>query len=635
MGTIDETACALGRRRLEAWLRRPTVDRAVAEARLDAVEALVGAGVARETLRDRLGEVYDLERLVGRISRERANARDLRSLATTLAVVPDLREALASLETDADRLAALTDRLDGCADVRSLIEEAIVPDPPQEVTEGGVVREGFDADLDALRETEREGREWVSDLEERERERTGIDSLEVGYTQVHGYYIEVTNPNLDRVPDDYTRRQTLKNSERFYTPELKRREDEIISAAERADALEYEAFREVRASVAEETERLQALADVLAELDVLAAFAAVAVDRGYERPSFGADAIRIEGGRHPVVERTTEFVPNGIDFSRGTVALVTGPNMSGKSTYMRQVALIVVLAQAGCFVPAAAAELRVVDRVFTRVGASDDIAGGQSTFMREMAELTDILHAATEESLVLLDEVGRGTATTDGLAIARATTEFLHDEVGAATLFATHYHELTDLEAAYDGVFTLHFTAERDDDGVTFLHRVAEGPSSSSYGVEVAELAGVPARVVERARELVAAAESADGPADGHRDDPADGADPAGRAPDAPSAATNGDPADDPDAERAPDERGAGGARAERSFSDPTQPGGGRAESAPLPDQSGRPDGDPNHVADAVLADIRAVDVARTTPMDALALLHELQRRLDDANQET
>ena len=614
METLDETACALGRRRLEAWLRRPTVDRHEAEARLDAVEALSREGVVRETLHDRLREVYDLERLVGRVSRGRANARDLRSLATTLAVVPDLREALAALDHDSARLADLTDRLDDCGDVRSLVEEAIVPDPPQEVTDGGVVREGFDAELDDIRATEREGREWVSQLEATERERTGIDSLEVGYTQVHGYYIEVTNPNLERVPEDYTRRQTLKNSERFYTPELKRREDEILSASERADALEYEVFCEVRASVADEGERLQALADVLAELDVLVAFATIAVDRDYVRPTFGAEAIEIEAGRHPVVERTTEFVPNGIDFSQGDVALITGPNMSGKSTYMRQVALTCVMAQAGSFVPASRASLRVVDRVFTRVGASDDIAGGQSTFMREMAELTDILHAATDRSLVLLDEVGRGTATTDGLAIARATTEFIHDEVGASTLFATHYHELTGLEAEYDGVFTLHFTADRDADGVTFLHRVAEGPSSSSYGVEVARLAGVPDRVVERARALVEAAE---------RDETAE------RDPDTADssrhAATNGEhvrTSTDADS-------------AEKAFSKPRQTSGGRAKSAPLPDPSRDSHGDPNHVVGGVLADIERLDVARTTPMDALSLLHELQRRLDDADQET
>jgi DNA mismatch repair protein MutS len=520
---LDETACALGRRELEGWLRRPLVDRAAVEARHEAVAELVDSALARETIREALREVYDLERLAGRIARERANARDLRSLRATLEAVPEVTGALADAE--ATRLHGLRERIDPLTDVRDLIDRAIRPDPPAELTEGGVIREGFDDELDGLRATEREGRAWVADLEARERDRTGIDSLSVGHNQVHGYYIEVTDPNLDRVPDDYTRRQTLKNAERFYTPELKRREDEILGAAERADSLEYERFREVRSSVAAEIDRIQTLSDALAELGALATLATVAVDRDYVRPVFhdGADGttdaaaddaggVRVAAGRHPVVEATRDrFVPNDARLPPGSVTLVTGPNMSGKSTYMRQVALIVVLAQAGSFVPADAAHLPVVDRVFTRVGASDDIAGGQSTFMREMAELTEILHEATTDSLVLLDEVGRGTSTADGRAIARATVEFLHDEVGATTLFATHYHDLTGLADAYDRVRNLHFAADREDEGVTFLHRVAEGPASSSYGVEVARMAGVPDPVVERSRDLVDGNDGDDG----------------------------------------------------------------------------------------------------------------------------
>ena len=525
---LDDTACALGRRKLDGWLRRPLVDRAAIEARLDAVEALADAALARETVRDALYEVYDLERLAGRVSRGRANARDLRSLTATLDAVPGVLAGLDDVDAGATLLDDLRERIDPVDDVRDLIDRAIQTDPPVEVTEGGVISEGFDDELDRLRATEREGRAWVADLEARERERTGIDSLSVGHNQVHGYYIEVTDPNLDRVPDDYTRRQTLKNAERFYTPELKRREDEILGAAERADTLEYELFREVRESVAAETDRLQAVADALAELDALATLAAVAVERNYARPTFHEGGVEIEAGRHPVVEATQDdFVPNDATLPPGSVTLVTGPNMSGKSTYTRQVALIVVLAQVGSFVPADAARLPVVDRVFTRVGASDDIAGGQSTFMREMAELTSILHEATPDSLVLLDEVGRGTSTADGRAIARATAEFLHDEVGATTLFATHYHDLTGLAETYARVRNLHFAAERereerrssgsrptaDGDDVTFLHRVAAGPASSSYGVEVARLAGVPDPVVERSRELV---EGADPETNGH-----------------------------------------------------------------------------------------------------------------------
>ncbi|MGM0605234.1 MAG: DNA mismatch repair protein MutS [Halobacteriota archaeon] len=510
--TLDATSCALGRRCLTRWLRRPLVDRAAIERRLDAVESLAADSIVREELRESLATAYDLERLVGRISRRRANARDLRSLHATLSCVPSLRASLSSLETDAAAVESLIDRLDPLAELAGLIDRAIRSDPPIEITEGGVICEGFDEELDGLRSTERAGREWIAALEASERERTGIDSLSVGHNSVHGYYIEVTNPNLDRVPAEYTRRQTLKNAERFYTPELKDREDEILGAAERADSLEYELFRSVRADVAAATDRIQALAEAIAELDALCSLATVTVERDYVRPTFhegeatpvAGAGIEIEGGRHPVVETTEDsFVPNDTDLPKGAIAIVTGPNMSGKSTYMRQVALVVLLAQLGSFVPAEAARLPIVDRIFTRVGASDDIAGGQSTFMREMTELTEILHDATEDSLVLLDEVGRGTSTADGRAIAEATTEYIHDELGAMTLFATHYHELTDLSDRYDGVFNLHFAATREGDEVTFLHRVARGGSSSSYGIEVARMAGVPGTVVDRAYAIV------------------------------------------------------------------------------------------------------------------------------------
>jgi DNA mismatch repair protein MutS len=626
LGTVDRTVSALGRRRLESWLRRPLVDADRIERRHDAVAALLADPIARETVRDHLSNVYDLERLAARVSQERADARDLRSLATTLAVVPELKAALDGV--DAPALSALRDSLDELADVRDLIERAVVADPPQEITEGGVISDGFDDELDDLRAAEREGREWVSSLEARERERTGIDSLEVGYTQVHGYYIEVTDPNLDRVPDDYTRRQTLKNAERYYTPELKRREDEILSAAERADALEYETFREVRSRVAAETERLQSLADAVARLDVLAALATVAADAGYVRPSMGADTLRIDAGRHPVVEQVqAEFVPNGIDFTAGHVAVITGPNMSGKSTYMRQIALVCLLAQAGSFVPADAAELPILDRIFTRVGASDDIAGGQSTFMREMSELTDILHDATAESLVLLDEVGRGTSTADGLAIARAATEFIHDEVGAITLFATHYHDLTGLAADLPNAFNRHFTVNRagaDGDGadaapsgppeparvdgpeadVTFLHRVADGPASSSYGVEVAKLAGVPDRVVERAREHLRAADG----------DPATAS---------PSGSETTDAAPRPAASRS-------AADSDRSAErgDTLAPYVEGLENGDADDVTG-PDA-PTDAERAVLDALDDVDIARTTPLEALNTLEDLQRQLDE-----
>ncbi|NLV03491.1 DNA mismatch repair protein MutS [Haloferax volcanii] len=607
---LDETACALGRRRLEAWLRRPLVDRDRIEARLDAVEALCDDALARADLRDHLSSVYDLERLVARVSRERADARDLRSLKTTLDRVPEIREALAG--TDSDLLSDLRDSLDELEDVRDLVGDAVVSDPPQEITEGGVIADGFDAELDDVRGTAEAGREWVSNLEAREQERTGIDSLEVGYNQVHGYYIEVTNPNLDCVPDDYQRRQTLKNSERFYTPELKEREDEILRASDRADALEYDLFCEVRADVATESARIQAVADALADLDVLRTLADVAVANDYARPEFHAGdtdesaGIRIDAGRHPVVERAQdEFVPNPADLPRGSVALVTGPNMSGKSTYMRQVALVTLLAQVGSFVPAKSARLPVLDRVFTRIGASDDIAGGQSTFMREMSELTEILHNATGDSLVLLDEVGRGTSTADGLAIARAATEFLHDEVGATTLFATHYHDLTDAADDRAGVFNLHFTAARRDGEVTFLHSVADGPSSSSYGVEVAQLAGVPASVVERARTLVDEPET-DADAERATDTGRDGV----------AAAANGEV----------DEAAEDGTLA--AYVDGLENGHRESEN-PSRATATAETTEPNPELEAVAEALREADLVDTTPLEALNLLSDLKGRLE------
>ena len=612
-GTIDETTCALGRRCLTRWLRGPLVDHGRIEARLDAVARLAADPIARETLREELSAAYDLERLNGRVSRGRANARDLRSLESTLAIVPELRATLTTLldESDGrsndpandrstDAIESLLERLDPLSETRTLIDRAIVSEPPIEITEGGLINEGFDEELDRLRTTTREGREWVASLEEAERERTGIDSLSVGHNEVHGYYIEVTNPNLDRVPDDYTRRQTLKNAERFYTPELKQREDEILGAAERADALEYELFCEVRSSVAEEVDRLQSLAGAIAELDALCSLATVAVEREYVRPEFHDDArrsadrrgIEIEGGRHPVVEtREESFVPNDTDLPRGSIAIVTGPNMSGKSTYMRQVALIVLLAQVGSFVPAEAARLPIVDRIFTRVGASDDIAGGESTFMREMTELTEILHDATDESLVLLDEVGRGTSTADGRAIARATIEYVHDELGAMTLFATHYHEVTALSEDRENVFNLHFAATRSGEDVTFLHRVSPGASSSSYGIEVARMAGVPRQVVDRAADLVATVDAGDEPG----------------------------PVDDPQLTDGED-----------SIVDGISDEDSIAEGAAVADADTETivDADAETIAE-ILETIERVDVANTTPMEALQLLDTIKRTVE------
>jgi DNA mismatch repair protein MutS len=577
LGVLDETSSALGSRKLKSWLRHPLLDVDEIERRLDAVGELKQRTLVREEMRELLRDVYDIERLVTRVSRGRANARDLLALKQTLDVVPRIKEAVSG--ADSARLAELCDSLDTMEKVRGLIGRAVREDPPIEVTEGGVIKEGFDDELDELRRVENEGREWVASLEERERERTGIDSLKVGFNNVHGYYIEVTNPNLDDVPDDYTRRQTLKNSERFYTPELKKREDEILGAEERADKLEYRLFKDVRDDVAEEAERMQDLAETLAALDALCSLAAVAAENGYTRPSFG-DEHRVEGARHPVVEQSVEeYVPNDVSFE-DEFAVVTGPNMSGKSTYMRSVALVSVLGQVGSFVPADDARLEIVDRVFTRVGASDDIAGGRSTFMVEMVELAEILHNATERSLVLLDEVGRGTSTADGLSIARSVTEFIHDEVGAKTMFATHYHELTEAAEDLEGVRNLHFAADRRDGEMVFLHEVVEGPATASYGVEVARMAGVPDGVVERANELV------DG-GFGSTEDRAVSRD---------------------------------GSTKQTRLNGTVEKGSGTA--------NGREKSD--YETESIIEELAEIDTANTTPIEALNILNRLSKKVDD-----
>ncbi len=562
--TLDETASALGGRRLRDWLRRPLLDHERIEARYDAVDGLRRRVGDRERAIESLADVYDLERLVSRVSRGRADARDLRSLESTLSVVPEIRDAIADASDDSELLAEIGSQLDDCPEVRTLIDRSIAESPPIEITDGGVIRDGYDEALDELRRTEREGKAWIDDLEADERERTGIESLKVGHNSVHGYYIEVTDPNLDSVPDDYHRRQTLKNAERFYTPELKEREDEIVRAGERADTREYELFKEVRSEVAEATERIQTTADALARLDALCSLSTVAAQYDYCRPEIDCDGVRIDGGRHPVVERTEEtFVPNPTDLStERPMGVITGPNMSGKSTYMRQVALICVLAQIGSFVPAQSAALPIVDRVFTRVGASDDIAGGRSTFMVEMTELATILENADENSLVVLDEVGRGTSTRDGYAIAQAATEYLHDEIGCYVLFATHHHELTDVVSALAGADNYHFSAVRTSDGVEFEHDLREGAAEASYGVEVAGMAGVPAPVVDRADRLL-------------------------------GESSTGSESDI--------------ARGDRTIATASTDGG----------------------REAILAELAAVDLAETTPLEALNVLSRLQSKLE------
>ncbi len=605
---IDETASAPGRRMLDAWLRRPLIERKTIVERHDAVGELRDDVAMREAVHDQLRKVYDIERLISRISRGRANARDLRALKATLDVVPQVRDELSG--ANCGKLESLRGNLDRLEDVRSLIEEAIREDPAREITEGGIVAPEFDEELSRLRETEQDGKAWIDDLEASERERTGIDSLKVGHNSVHGYYIEVTDANLDSVPDDYERRQTLKNAERYYTPALKEREDEILRAEQRANELEYELFCSVRDQVAAESERIQSLADLLAELDVLVSFATVAAEHDYTRPAVGhppseskaettltIDGIHIENGRHPVVERTEEsFVPNGTVLdSSDRIAIITGPNMSGKSTYMRQVALIVILAQAGSFVPASTARLQIIDRIFTRVGSSDDIAGGRSTFMVEMTELADILDYASEQSLVLLDEVGRGTSTRDGFAIAQAVTEAIHDHISALTLFATHHHDLTALATDLDGAHNLYFRTQQSDDGVQFEHAVERGTADASYGVEVAATAGVNDRVVGRAREILETE----------------------RAPEqniSPGAVESG--------QQKPKSTNGSGATSGMNSPPKSSGNGGNLQST----ASGN-----NQLPDRVRKALVEADIATMTPLEAMNVLAELQRQVEQS----
>lgn len=499
---VDESVSALGSRTVRDWLRRPLLSADRIEDRLDAVEELVGDEFTRRTIRDFLTHVYDIERLNSRIVRERADARDIRSLYETLAILPELIEEIAGC--DADLLVKLAENMPELQEIRETIDQSIKPDPASELTEGGIIKTGYDEELDELRATVEENETWIENLEATERERTGIDNLRVGHTEVHGYYIEVTNSQLDKVPEDYTRRQTLKQAERFYTPELKEREDEIIAATERANQREYDLFRRIRSEIADQAEALRTVAEELGRLDALASFAEIAAYNDYCRPELGppGSGIHIEAGRHPVVEQTQEsFVPNSTELDRESfLAIITGPNMSGKSTYLRQVALITLLTQAGSFVPANSARIGLTDRIYTRIGASDDITGGQSTFMVEMSEVADILDSATENSLILLDEVGRGTSTADGFALACAVTRFIHNQLEAMTLFATHHHELTQFIDRLPAAENYHFSAEQRPNEVVFHYNIEPGPATASYGIEVAQEAGLPSDVIEDAK---------------------------------------------------------------------------------------------------------------------------------------
>jgi DNA mismatch repair protein MutS len=519
---IDATVTPMGARVLAERLANPLTDVAAIEKRLDAVEELTQDSVLSRDLRDELERAYDLERLTARAATARAGPRDLACLARTLALLPKLKARLSARRSQ--RLIELEEQLDLCADVRSDVERALADEPPLGTSEGDIFRAGYNPQLDELRGLARGGKEWIARYQAEEIARTGIPNLKVGFNRVFGYYLEVTAAQASKVPADYTRKQTLKNQERYITPPLKEHEEKVLRAEERAVALEQELFAALRERVAAQSRRLTGTAAALAEIDVVAALATVAVRQNYCRPELCPEPVLdIREGRHPVLDRlkpSGEFVPNDVRLgipidgadgnapTTGRVQIITGPNMAGKSTYIRQAALITILAQIGSFVPAKSARIGIADRIFARVGASDELGKGQSTFMVEMAETARILNAATSRSLVILDEIGRGTSTYDGISLAWAVTEHLHDVVGCRTLFATHYHELTELTQTLSAASNWNVSVREDADDVIFLHQIVPGTADKSYGIHVARLAGVPQPVVERARVILESLEA-------------------------------------------------------------------------------------------------------------------------------
>ncbi|PSQ33241.1 DNA mismatch repair protein MutS [Halobacteriales archaeon SW_10_68_16] len=608
LSTIDHTVTSAGSRLLAEWLQRPRRSRGELDRRQSAVAALTEAAIARDRLREILDGAADLERLAARAASGSADARDLRAGAETLGILSELSDLVAGTERLADSpLADVLGRPDhgAVAALAATLDGAIVEDPPGTTTQGGLIREGYDEELDEIVARHEEALSWLDSLPDREKRRTGITHLTVDRNRTDGYYIQVGKSETDAVPEAYEEIKTLKNSKRYTTPELDEREREVLRLEEARHELERELFAKLRETVAGEAELLQSVGRALAETDVLASFAVHAVRNDWTRPELTEGReLTIEAGRHPVVEQTTDFVPNDLSMdAERRFLIVTGPNMSGKSTYMRQAALITLLAQVGSFVPARSARVGLVDGVYTRVGALDELAGGRSTFMVEMQELSNILHSATEESLVILDEVGRGTATFDGISIAWAATEYLHNEVGAKTLFATHYHELTTLADHLDRVENVHVAVDGEPDSqggegdVTFLRTVREGPTDRSYGIHVADLAGVPDPVVGRSREVL----------DRLREEKAIEAKGGG-----------GEPV------QAVFDLSSGQFRGNEAASGGRAVADGSRESG----DGGRDDrfGDE---ADEVLETLAAIDVDETPPVELMAEIQELQERLD------
>ena len=597
LSVLDRTVTVMGSRLLREWILRPLVTLGPIRARLEAVGEFVAHLQARAGLRTALRTVQDIVRLGSRISLGAANPRELLAVKQSVAALPEIQTLLTSFRSSL--LQDLTRSWDDLADVHALIERTILPDAPISTREGGIIRDGFNTQLDELRKACRDGKGWIARLEAQERERTGIESLKVRFNQVFGYYIEVTKPNLSRVPPHYSRKQTLVNAERFTTAELKELEERVTGAEQKLHALEQELFEQVRAQLARETARLQAMGTTIALLDVLAVLAETAAVNRYVRPEVDeGGTIRIREGRHPVVERLDlagGFIPNDVllDLESNRLLFITGPNMAGKSTYLRQVALIVLLAQMGSFVPAREARIGLVDRVFTRVGALDNLAGGQSTFMVEMTETAQILNCATSRSLILLDEIGRGTSTYDGLSIAWAVAEYIQDRrhLGARTLFATHYHEMTELAELREGIKNYTVSVRERNDEVLFLRKIVAGGTDRSYGIHVARLAGLPGPVISRAREVLAQLER-------------------------PSAHV-----------------------AENSLLSPQHPLSPGSSGSPKPSEGGSvlrtPSDDPSlPQPHPIIEEVRQMDLFSMTPLEALNRLADLQRRLQSPIEE-
>lgn len=512
LGVIDRTCTPMGSRLLGDWIAAPLIDRASIEARHDGVSELVNDARLRSDVRAAMNEMFDLTRLLARIATGRTGPRDLQQVARTLASLPKLKARLC--DRSSERLSFVESHLHLCPELRSQLESALADDCPLSAADGNFIRAGFSEELDGLRELAKGGKQWIAAYQKRQMDETGIANLKVGYNKVFGYYLEVTNAHRDRIPDFFIRKQTLKNCERFITPELKEYEEKVLSADEKASSCEQLLFQELRAQTHRHLGILGEVATAIAELDVLASLAEIAATRNWVRPALTDDSVlKIESGRHPVLDVTLpqgEFVPNDCIQSpeAGMILLITGPNMAGKSTYIRQIALITLLAQAGAFVPATKAEIGIADRIFARVGASDELSRGQSTFMVEMVETARILNTATSRSLVILDEIGRGTSTYDGLSLAWAITEHLHEQIGCRTFFATHYHELTQLEESLPRVANLNVAVKEWNDEVIFLHRIVRGGADKSYGIHVARLAGIPTSVNERAKDVLAQLEA-------------------------------------------------------------------------------------------------------------------------------